>query len=86
MLLNSSDNKSPNVVDLTYVYKMFLTVNNLRKKNLNLRYYFKRKCLNKSTNLHGSLFSIMLQSYTIRKAGIATHYGLDGPSRGGVNV
>jgi hypothetical protein len=79
MLLNSRDNKSPNVVDLTSVYKMFLTVNNLSKKNLNLRYYFKRTCLSKSTNLQGSLSAILLQSYTIRWAGIATRYVLDDP-------
>jgi hypothetical protein len=54
---------------------MFLTVNNLSKKNLNLRYYFKRKCPSKSTKLQGSLSAIMLQSYTIRWAGIATGYG-----------
>ena len=72
MLLNSRDNKPPNVVDLTYVYKMFLTPNNIRKKKLNIRYYFKRTCLIKSTNLQGS-------PYTRRWAGIATGYGLDDP-------
>ena len=72
-------NKPPNVVDLTYVYKIFVTLNNIRKKNLNIRYYFKRTCLSKSTNLQGSLSAMMLQPYTIRWAGIATRYGLDDP-------
>jgi len=79
ILLNSSDNKPPNVVDLTDVYKIFLTLNNNRKNKLNVKYYFKRTCLSKSTNLQGSLSAIMLQPYTIIWAGIATRYGLDDP-------